>query len=45
MKVHKVHTHTCLCMLIHTAGFEPTKHDARHLKCRPFDRSGTCAEQ
>ena len=24
-----------------TVGFEPTKHIARELKSRPFDRSGT----
>ena len=27
---------------MHTVGFEPTKHIARDLESRPFDRSGMC---
>ena len=24
---------------LHQAGFEPAKHEARHLECRPFDQT------
>ena len=29
---------------IHIVGFEPTKHYARELESRPFDRSGMCTK-